>query len=43
MSGERRYPDGTIDQTKIQLVTLKQKIVLSSTEVRGMMTKVDSE
>ena len=37
------YPDGTIDQSKIQLVTPKQKIVLSSSEVRGMMTKVDSE
>ena len=37
------YPDGTIDPTEIQLNSPGQKIKLSSTEVRGMLTKVDSE
>ena len=37
------YPDGTIDPARIQLGTSRQKEVLSSVEVRGMMTKVDSE
>jgi len=33
------YPDGTIDQASIELDSPDQKTVLSSTEVRGMMTK----
>jgi prepilin-type N-terminal cleavage/methylation domain-containing protein len=37
------YPDGTIDPATIQLVSPEQKTVLSSVQVRGMMTKVDSE
>ncbi len=37
------YPDGTIDPATIQLASPDQKTVLSSVEVRGMMTKVDSE
>ena len=37
------YPDGTIDSATIQLTSPKQKMTLSSSEVRGMMTKVDSE
>jgi len=37
------YPDGTIDPATIQLNSLEQKTVLSSTEVRGMMTKVNDE
>ena len=37
------YPDGTIDPATIQLNSLKQKIVLSSIEVRGMMTKVNND
>ena len=37
------YPDGTIDPATIQLASPDQKTVLSSTKVRGMMTKVDSE
>jgi len=37
------YPDGTIDPGTIQLASADQKTVLSSTEVRGMMTKVDDE
>jgi hypothetical protein len=35
------YPDGTIDPSTIQLASPEQKTVLSTTEVRGMMTKVD--
>jgi prepilin-type N-terminal cleavage/methylation domain-containing protein len=37
------YPDGTIDPAEIQLDSPGQKTVLSSREVRGMMTKVDDE
>jgi prepilin-type N-terminal cleavage/methylation domain-containing protein len=37
------YPDGTIDPATIQLASPGQKIILSSTEVRGMMTKVSNE
>jgi prepilin-type N-terminal cleavage/methylation domain-containing protein len=37
------YPDGTIDPATIQLDSPGQKEVLSSTEVRGMMTKVHDE
>jgi prepilin-type N-terminal cleavage/methylation domain-containing protein len=37
------YPDGTIDPATIQLDAPDQKIMLSSTQVRGMMTKVDNE
>jgi prepilin-type N-terminal cleavage/methylation domain-containing protein len=37
------YPDGTIDPATIQLKSPGQKIVLSSTEIRGMMTKADNE
>ena len=37
------YPDGTIDPATIQLASPEQKTALSSTLVRGMMTKVDSE
>ena len=37
------YPDGTIDPATIQLTASNQKETLSSTEVRGMMTKVNSE
>lgn len=37
------YPDGTIDPTKIQLKTSAQTIILSTAEVRGMMTKVNDE
>lgn len=39
----RFYPDGTIDEATIQLNSPEQKEVLSSTQVRGMMTKVDDE
>ena len=37
------YPDGTIDPASIQLASSEQKTVLSSSQARGMMTKVDSE
>ena len=37
------YPDGTIDPVKIRLACPEQKIVLSTIEVRGMMTKVENE
>jgi prepilin-type N-terminal cleavage/methylation domain-containing protein len=37
------YPDGTIDPATIELSCSNQKITLSSTEVRGMMMKVDNE
>jgi prepilin-type N-terminal cleavage/methylation domain-containing protein len=37
------YPDGTIDPATIQLDSPDQKTVLSSTEVLGMMTKVNDE
>lgn len=37
------YPDGTIDPATIELDTSRQKILLSSAEVQGMMTEVDSE
>jgi len=37
------HPDGTIDPVTIRLATPEQKTVISSTEVRGMMTKVDRE
>jgi len=37
------YPDGTIDPAIIRLASPDQKTVLSSTEVRGMMTKVSDE
>jgi prepilin-type N-terminal cleavage/methylation domain-containing protein len=37
------YPDGTIDPETIQLSSHDQKTVLSSTQVRGMMTKVSDE
>jgi len=37
------YPDGTIDPATIQLASPDQKTVLSSSQVRGMMMKVDSE
>jgi prepilin-type N-terminal cleavage/methylation domain-containing protein len=33
------YPDGTIDPAKIKLSCPEQKIILSSAQVRGMMTK----
>jgi len=37
------YPDGTIDPATIQLNSPEQKTVLSSSQVRGMMTKVGNE
>jgi prepilin-type N-terminal cleavage/methylation domain-containing protein len=37
------YPDGTIDPATVQLDTPQQKVTLSSTQVRGMMMKVDNE
>jgi prepilin-type N-terminal cleavage/methylation domain-containing protein len=37
------YPDGTINPATIQLASPDQKTVLSSAEVRGMMTKVNDE
>jgi len=37
------YPDGTIDQATIELTSSDKQIELSSTEVRGMMTKVNNE
>jgi len=37
------YPDGTIDQAKIELSLEDKKIELSTVEVRGMMTKVNNE
>lgn len=37
------YPDGTIDPATIQLSLPDQQIEISSTQVRGMMTKVDHE
>ncbi len=37
------YPDGTIDPATIQLASPDQKIVLSSAQMRGMMTKVNDE
>jgi prepilin-type N-terminal cleavage/methylation domain-containing protein len=37
------YPDGTIDPATIQLNSPEHKTVLSSTEVRGMMTKVNDD
>jgi prepilin-type N-terminal cleavage/methylation domain-containing protein len=37
------YPDGTIDSATIELISPKERTTLSSTEVRGMMTKVDRE
>jgi type II secretory pathway pseudopilin PulG len=37
------YPDGTIDPATIQLSSKTQKMVLSSTQVRGMMTKISDE
>lgn len=37
------YPDGTIDPVKIKLSCPSQKILLSSTQVRGMMTKENDE
>jgi prepilin-type N-terminal cleavage/methylation domain-containing protein len=37
------YPDGTIDPATIQLSTAEKKEILSSSEVRGMMMKVNGE
>ncbi len=37
------YPDGTIDPATIQLASPDQKTVLTSSQVRGMMTKADNE
>ena len=37
------YPDGTIDQATIELTSSDKQIELSSSEVRGMMTKVNNE
>lgn len=37
------YPDGTIDPAVIRLSSPGQRTVLSSSEVRGMMTKVNDE
>jgi len=37
------YPDGTIDAANIQLISPEQKTVLSTTDVRGMMTRVDGD
>ena len=37
------YPDGTIDTADIQLISSKEKIEISSAQVRGMLTKVDNE
>ena len=37
------YPDGTIDQAKIQLISSDHKVALSTQEVRGMMMKVNNE
>jgi len=37
------YPDGTIDQATIQLISPKKKIILSTTQMRGMMIKVDHD
>lgn len=35
------YPDGTMDETTIELSSLDKKLTLSTTAVRGMMTKVN--
>jgi prepilin-type N-terminal cleavage/methylation domain-containing protein len=37
------YPDGTIGPAAIQLISPNQKKILSSTQVCGMMTKVENE
>jgi len=37
------YPDGTIDPSAIRLASSGKQIELSSTAVRGMMTKVSDE
>jgi len=37
------YPDGTIDAAEIQLSCPRQKIILSSALVRGMMMKEENE
>lgn len=37
------YPDGTIDPATIELNSHEQKTELSSTEVRGMMARVNDE
>jgi len=37
------YPDGTIDSARIKLVASNQKVELTSSQVRGMMMRVDGE
>ena len=37
------YPDGTIDPATVELNSPDQQIKLSSTKVRGMMTRVNDE
>jgi prepilin-type N-terminal cleavage/methylation domain-containing protein len=37
------YPDGTIDPVSIELDTLRQKKVISSAVIRGMMIETDDE
>jgi len=37
------YPDGTIDPATIQLASSDKKVELSSTQIRGMMTRVNDE
>ena len=37
------FPDGTIDPVTVHLASVDQKVTLSSKEVRGMLTKVDSD
>ena len=39
----RIYPDGTIDETEINIISQDRTIKLSSTAVRGMMTKIANE
>jgi len=39
----RFYPDGTIDSATIELASSDQQIIISSAQVRGMMTKVGHE
>ena len=37
------YPDGTIDPASIELDALRQKTVISSAVIRGMMIRTDEE